>query len=148
MTTAVAARVAGRSLVSDELFGRLVSFLVEDEGLTKCRAERVMDQALAFLGASAANPGQRMSPSRDVDPGWHAFVLHTADYAEWCQRVAGRFIHHRPIANVRARDGITIRRAVDAIEDAGYVVDRELWGKSADCDPNPPACDGDDGRPY
>ena len=33
-----------------------------------------------------------------MDKGWHAFILHTADYAEFCDRVARRFIHHLPDA--------------------------------------------------
>ena len=31
-----------------------------------------------------------------MDAVWHAFILYTADYAEFRHRVAGRFIRHRP----------------------------------------------------
>ncbi|WP_435650710.1 hypothetical protein [Kitasatospora purpeofusca] len=53
-------------------------------------AERVMDQALAFLGACAANPDARLSPARLVDVGWHTFILHTAEYRSFCRSLAGR----------------------------------------------------------
>ena len=32
----------------------------------------------------------------DVDKAWHAFLLHTREYAEFCHQIAGRFIHHVP----------------------------------------------------
>jgi hypothetical protein len=31
-----------------------------------------------------------------IDEIWHQFVLFTAEYAEFCARFAGRFLHHRP----------------------------------------------------
>jgi SAM-dependent methyltransferase len=41
-------------------------------------------------------PRSGPGPARRGRQGWHAFILHTDDYAEFCQRVAGRFIHHLP----------------------------------------------------
>lgn len=55
-----------------------------------------MDQALAFLKACADNRGVPLSPGWHVDVGWHAFLLHTREYAEFCHQIAGRFIHHVP----------------------------------------------------
>ncbi|HCA87089.1 MAG TPA: hypothetical protein DEQ61_17390 [Streptomyces sp.] len=94
----------------------------------------------------AGHEGKPLSPSRAVDPGWHTFVLHTREYAEWCQNTAGRFMHHNLLPGSGARDGIAVRRTVAAMEAAGFAVDRCLWGVAADC--NEPACDGDDGRDY
>lgn len=71
----------GRQLVDDGLFDRLVNFLVHEEKVTTERAERVMDQALAFLHMSA-HRNEGLSPSQAVDPGWHAFMLHTREYAD------------------------------------------------------------------
>jgi hypothetical protein len=31
-----------------------------------------------------------------VDEAWHQFILFTAQYAEYCQRCFGRYIHHSP----------------------------------------------------
>jgi hypothetical protein len=31
-----------------------------------------------------------------LDYAWHEFILHTVDYAEFCRRYLGAFIHHRP----------------------------------------------------
>jgi hypothetical protein len=99
-----------------------------------------MDQALAFLGACARDHDEPLAPSELVDIGWHAFVLCTQDYAQFCDQIAGRFIHHTPTdENDPTASGpaahATVARTVTAIEAAGFIVDRELWqfGAVADC---------------
>lgn len=39
-----------------------------------------------------------LTPTKEVDEAWHAFILHTKDYSEWCSTQIGRFIHHVPFA--------------------------------------------------
>jgi hypothetical protein len=74
------------------------------------------------------------SPGLLIDAGWHAFILHTADYAEFCERVAGRFIHHRPGNPSGAASGQqTIGVTIAAIRDAGLHVDPDLWVPRAEC---------------
>jgi hypothetical protein len=34
--------------------------------------------------------------SGDVDNLWHAFILFTAEYADFCQKHIGYFVHHMP----------------------------------------------------
>lgn len=34
--------------------------------------------------------------SRDVDNLWHSFILFTKDYANFCDKTAGYFLHHLP----------------------------------------------------
>lgn len=136
MTTVMTGKVTGRSLIPDELFVRLVDRITHDEWLDRSLAERIMDQALAFLGACATNNGEPLGPSRKVDVGWHTFVLYTRDYAEFCDRVAGRFLHHVPTDSdkISADEAEVIRsRTIAAIERAGYVVDPDLWPSAADC---------------
>jgi hypothetical protein len=84
-------------------------------------------QALAFLKACADNPRTSLSPAKAVDPGWHAFILHTEDYAEFCDRIAGRFIHHRPICTDDIRSGMALARTVRALRMGGFTLDAELW---------------------
>jgi hypothetical protein len=138
--TAVVERTIGRSLIAPALFDRLVRRIGKDGNLPVELATRIMDQALAFLGACARDHDQPLAPSELVDIGWHTFVLYTRDYAEFCRQVAGRFLHHTPTdeddptasgAGARA----TLDRTVAAIGAAGFVVDRELWslGAVADC---------------
>ena len=38
-------------------------------------------------------------PSDAVDQIWHAHILHTVHYADFCQNVAGHFVHHNPFGD-------------------------------------------------
>ncbi|MFE6872786.1 glycine-rich domain-containing protein [Kitasatospora sp. NPDC057692] len=126
-------RTTGRTLVDNTLFERLVHRVAHDHAMERQLAERVVDQALAFLGACAASPGARLSPSHLVDHGWHAFLMYTREYAAFCDRIAGSFLHHRP----EDGDGLVRGRAVAAttaaLRAAGFQVDPELWAVSANC---------------
>jgi hypothetical protein len=45
----------------------------------------------------ARHPSVRLSmPSMLVDDMWHEFLLHTRDYAAFCDAVLGQFLHHEP----------------------------------------------------
>ena len=141
-TTARDLRV-GRELVEPELFHRLVQRVAEEHDHDLNMAARVVDQALAFLATTATHQGHPLSPSEIVDPGWHEFILHTVDYAEFCERIAGRFLHHVPTdledesaSGEGSHD--TLSYTVDAIDAAGFYVDTELWptahaGKCSQC---------------
>ncbi len=118
---------SARSLISPPLFARLVRRVVADDGVTPELAERIVDQALAFLGACAREHTEPLSPSEVVDLGWHAFLLHTRDYADFCDRIAGRFLHHVPTdednPTATGTAAQTIARTVAAIDAAGFNVD-------------------------
>jgi hypothetical protein len=136
MTAVLNEQATGRSLISRELFDRLVRRIVADDKLDRDLAERITDQALAFLSACATNTGEPLAPSELVDIGWHAFLLHTKDYAAFCDRIAGRFLHHVPTdENDPAASGEaahkTLVRTVTAIDAAGFATDPALWPRSA-----------------
>ncbi|MEV7519196.1 hypothetical protein [Streptomyces sp. NPDC091371] len=129
----------GRDLVRPELFARLAAFCAEEYGQERVLAERVMDQALAFLKVMGDDRAFDMTPSETVDPGWHSFVLHTQAYAAWCEEQFGYFLGHEPKAAVRTRP--LIGSVAERIKAAGFFVDERLWGAAKEC--NPPACCGD-----
>lgn len=134
MTPAIAERVSGRSLVPDPVFARLVARIVADEQIERPLAERIMDQALAFVKTCADNPGVPLSPSKLVDIGWHTFILHTCEYAAFCQHMAGRFIHHAPTDGGLHNVGdphATLGNTINALTLSGFAVDAELWGPRA-----------------
>ncbi len=67
-----------------------------------------------FFMACSRSDGQYVAmPSKIVDAYWHAFILDTRSYAEWCERTLGRFLHHVPAerlgSDAKANDGL--RRA-------------------------------------
>ncbi|MFH9606889.1 hypothetical protein [Streptomyces sp. NPDC017448] len=103
-------------------------------------AERVMDQGLAFV-ETMGRTRAALSPSKVVDPAWHAFLLHTKDYAEWCTARFGYVIHHDPRS--RKVDAGMMVDVTEAIRAQGFYVDERMWRTPAEC--NPPACCGDGG---
>ncbi|MEU5427581.1 hypothetical protein AB0H73_18530 [Streptomyces olivoreticuli] len=130
----------GRDLVSPDLFRTLADFCADEYGQERCVAERIMDEALALLWVmGTTQSGNTMAPSTAVDPGWHTFVLHSREYAEWCMKEFGYFLHHVPNAKIRTR-GLMVD-VVGKVKAAGFEVDESLWGTAAEC--NPPACCGD-----
>jgi len=67
-----------------------------------------------FFMACARSDGKYVAmPSKAVDAYWHALILDTKSYAEWCERTLGRFLHHVPAerlgSDAAANDGL--RRA-------------------------------------
>jgi hypothetical protein len=143
MTPIALTEALARDLVPTPLFRRLVSRIVLDHQLDHQLAERIMTEALAFLRACGANPDVPLSPSLQVDIGWHTFILYTREYAEFCQRVAGRFIHHLP--DDEDTDGaddlsgvdeaaLVRQRTLAALAAAGHTVDLDLWGLNAKCE--------------
>ncbi|MEU2433058.1 hypothetical protein ABZ611_26810 [Streptomyces sp. NPDC007861] len=138
MTALATELVHGRTLVEPELFDRLAEFCAEEYGLERAVAEQVMDQGLAFLDVMGRT-GEGLSPSKRVDPAWHTFMLHSAEYTTWCEERFGRYIHHAP--NSRRRDKATMVDVVGRIRAHGYAVDEGLRGTKANC--NEPTCCGD-----
>ncbi|MGV9563125.1 glycine-rich domain-containing protein [Streptomyces sp. NPDC003480] len=125
------------TLVDPEVTNRLTRRITTDHPtIDEATARRIVGQAAAFIAASGQQPGQSLAPSMLVDFGWHAFILHTADYADFCRRVVGRFVHHVPTDEDEELPGgaeETRERTLTAIRAAGYTVDAELWGASAEC---------------
>lgn len=52
---------------------------------------------LACLSAQATPLAREVGmPSKAVDAAWHAFILSTREYAAFCRRAFGRYLHHAP----------------------------------------------------
>jgi hypothetical protein len=149
----VARPLAGDAALDDVLRARLVGRIAKDNGLPVDLAERILGQALVFLRLCAAQPHGAFAPSCLVDVGWHTFMLYTRDYAQFCERIAGRFIHHNPADEPGVqypRGGMA--RTVQALRERGLPVDDELWITATDqcsvpCDPRDPCFDYPDGKP-
>ncbi|OGZ42522.1 MAG: hypothetical protein A3C80_01360 [Candidatus Ryanbacteria bacterium RIFCSPHIGHO2_02_FULL_45_43] len=114
-----------KKLVDEKLWKRLVGRVMKDEGKTREKAESIMDEALCFLKLCADFPKERFAPSRGVDIGWHAFLMYTREYAEFCQRVAGRFIHHAPSDDDKPVK-VTVQATVSFMQRRGLIFNEEL----------------------
>jgi hypothetical protein len=144
MTATVNDLKTGRAVAGEELFESLAHFVVVHNGQSPERAERIADQAVAFL-VTAATANVPMVPSDDVDLGLHALILHTREYARLCERYAGRFLHHNPKPGGGPRDLLMVITAARAMKAAGFKVFDDLWTVDGT---NLAQCDSDCGRPY
>jgi hypothetical protein len=127
-----------RELVDPEVFDKLVGYVMEHESVTRPYAEGMIGQTLVFLKAVADNPRVRLAMDETVDPGWHAFILHSVEYTEFCDRLAGRYLHHVPPPPGVAMDDDAVARTLPALRATGYRVEEEFWvNRSPCCPPNP-----------
>ncbi|MFE1751093.1 glycine-rich domain-containing protein [Streptomyces anandii] len=119
-----------RTLISTELRETLVDNMrAKFPQLTEEKADRGVGQMLAFLAACDYSE-RPLSPSPLVDDFWHAFLLHTKGYREFCEEKFGRFLDHQPgyVDPEEHGGGKALRaRTVDAITLAGYEIDMEFW---------------------
>ncbi|MFD7336705.1 hypothetical protein ACFV98_11960 [Streptomyces violascens] len=116
-------------------------------GMTEETAGRITTEALIFVAACAQFP-EGLRPSRVVDEGWHALILHTAPYTRLCRRL-GHFVHHRPERRDPTRHSDSeLKRTMGRIADAGFTADAKLWlaparetiSVAAECSHGPESC--------
>jgi hypothetical protein len=117
-----------RSLLTPEQFEGVIATVRDNNpGMAEGVAVRIVTEALKYVDAAAQFPTVRTSPSRVVDEGWHALILHTELYADLCARLGG-FVHHYPERPDPARfDPDVLTRTVALVEQAGHSVAPELW---------------------
>lgn len=132
-TTRPELKPSARHLLSPEGFADVVHLVMRDnEGVEQPLAERLVDEALKFVATAASTPGSGLRPSKLVDMGWHALILHTSLYAKLCA-ARGRFVHHIPEGpETQRRDDVTLDATVAAIRGAGFEPDEYLWSRIAD----------------
>lgn len=126
-SAATTARDARSYLTPQEFTGVAANVQKDNPGMDRAVADRITLEALKFV--AVASLGIRgIAPSRVVDEGWHALILHTDLYARLCDRLGGGFVHHYPeMPDVGRYDPEFIGRTMAAIAAAGFSVDRDLW---------------------
>lgn len=72
----------------------VVARIQHDLGVSCEKAESIFEDVKRFLFLSAQNQTKDMIPSPTIDEGWHAFILFTQDYREFCEKYFGTFIDH------------------------------------------------------
>lgn len=74
----------------------IVQKMMSEYSLTREHAIVLFEDTKKFLYLCALYPG-RFGPTQALDRGWHTFILFTREYADFCKRYLGRFVHHAPI---------------------------------------------------
>lgn len=75
----------------------------DGEGWTLDRANAVEKEYKRFLTLNRDSEGT-IVPSKEIDTFWHYHILDTAKYAEDCDAVFGKFLHHFPYFGLRGDD--------------------------------------------
>lgn len=124
-----------RNFVAPPVWEREVRLIMRDHSMNRALAERTFAQVIAYLVTSAENSSMPMGPAPVVDKGVHSFILDTPRYWDFCSLHAGRYLHHVPhLPEERAEQPTVLRSTVNAIRDAGFFLDAELWGAiETDC---------------
>ncbi|TDC70172.1 hypothetical protein E1200_06165 [Actinomadura sp. GC306] len=133
-----------RELVTPEQFRVMVDDVVTFDKVTRPYAEAGVAQFLVFMkawGDTMAEAGGdprvwvKFAPSPAVDKIWHRSMMRTRTFAEVCDQVAGRFMHHLPIMDEDIRSGQASERGLAAMHATGYRVDLEWWLDGESCCP-------------
>ncbi|MBA2792387.1 MAG: hypothetical protein H0U32_00135 [Thermoleophilaceae bacterium] len=89
-------RRRGRDLPAPAYSNEAVIGRIEgEEGVDRETARAWFGEMLVFLDLCARSD-EVLSPPKDVDKAWHAFLLHSRDYEVYCRERFGKLIHHQP----------------------------------------------------
>jgi hypothetical protein len=70
--------------------------LERKRGLTVEQAAESVDELRRYMGLIGLGYRGLAMVSPTVDQAWHEFILFTREYAAFCHRAFGEFIHHVP----------------------------------------------------
>jgi len=104
--------------------------LVSEDSFAEGLAERAVAELEKFLEFCAHNPDRRFTPSDPVDKAWHAAIVHTASYRDFCRSLTGgSFIDHTPPRSADEARRLTANfpATVEAMRGASVELDAELW---------------------
>lgn len=86
-----------REYIQHAEFTAVVERLVRVDGWSRKSATLALEQYRNFLFLKKKYGSQYvLPPSREIDEVWHAHVLHTKDYFNFCNIVFGEYLHHTP----------------------------------------------------
>jgi hypothetical protein len=74
----------------------VVARIMEELKVSEDVAAQLFTDLKRFLWLSAVSSEEHLVPSPILDEAWHAFVLFTADYADFCKSHFDGFLHHAP----------------------------------------------------
>lgn len=145
MTLATPLTRSARALISRTEFEAVAATVASNNpDMSSADADRITEEGLKFVAAAAQFPGG-MRPSRVVDEGWHALILHTIVYAQLATRL-GRFVHHVPeLPDPTRYTPGALDHTIDRIREAGFEVDMELWTAPLEGIPVAATCQHDNG---
>jgi hypothetical protein len=114
----------------------VVTFYTNDLELSPSEAALRERELKRWLALTALRPDAEYVMLTSLDEVWHSFILFTQKYTEFCDAVAGRYIHHKPrIDGSFYRGGIVERYERfhrDYEEAFGESAPAEIWPSAED----------------
>jgi len=98
--------------------------LRKDRLISDSEISAAVAQFKDFMYLNAIGYSKLNMPIRQVDVVWHTFLLFTREYAEFCDRYIGGFVHHVPTTS-RSRTAPSASGAQSFLE-----VYKEVFGES------------------
>ncbi len=116
-------------------------------GLDVEEVEVSVEEYRRFLILKMENPGVKLSPTSLMDKAWHMHILDTRRYAQDCEVMFGRFLHHQPSYNgveSPERGGVLIRasEAMASLYSERFGHDPLDGGSGCNTDDDGSACTG------
>lgn len=90
---------------SKNILGRVMSYdlsvirerFLKDHPELSSRLDSIELVYRQYMYLCAIKPKMSLSvPSNEVDEFWHCHIIHTREYQDFCNEIAGYFIHHAP----------------------------------------------------
>ncbi len=86
-----------KKLIDEADLTSTIERLVKVEKWSKKQALEAVKQYRNFLFLKRKYGHQHiLPPSYDIDEVWHAHILHTKEYFDFCEGVFGSYLHHHP----------------------------------------------------
>jgi len=105
----------------------VVSRYAREYNVSVSHAQDVARETIRYLVLFAAS-SKPYGIGGEIDQFWHTFILFTQRYADFCDRVAGRFIHHSPMDELSESDAAEAVSPVADYQDAfGVAPDAKIW---------------------
>jgi hypothetical protein len=93
--------------------------------------ERGVFSLKQYYAVALLDPANAHALSRALDPFWHFHVLHTEQYTEFCQKVVGEYMHHRPLNRGNQEHMRAVRRLYEYTHEVltklFSKIDSEFW---------------------
>lgn len=123
-------------LKADDEFGKLV------QRLKRLKYSGPTREFKRFLALPLVYPDDHelpFVPSLPLDSLWHAFILNTPRYREFCDRVYGRYLDHVPGKTRRQTEQRVfsgpMQFTVEKVNEAFEPVNKRFWRKISYCGP-------------
>ncbi len=84
-------------IIDDTDFSKVAKKVAHDHGFDERYVERGILALKQYYAIAVLDPLNMHAVSTEVDPFWHTHILFTEDYAEFCQKLVGTYVHHTPL---------------------------------------------------